>query len=202
VSESRLAFIEDAGFTEWVNKRRKRLAKYICSCGKEVVKVKESVKSGYIVSCGCLKKENAVKLKLSHGKRRTATYRSWAALKTRCTNTKIESYKNYGGRGIKVCGRWLDSFENFLEDMGDRPEGTSLDRADNDKGYSKENCRWATPKEQARNTSRNRFLTLYGVNQTMAAWTETLEIPTGVISQRLNRSGWSVEKALTTPVKR
>ena len=89
-------------------------------------------------------------IKFKHGKRWTSEYKTWSCLRDRCRNSKARDYKNYGGRGITVCERW-DSFENFLNDMGLRPEGMSLDRIDNDKGYSKDNCRWADKTTQNRN---------------------------------------------------
>lgn len=87
----------------------------------------------------------------SHGYSRTPTYRSWQSMKTRCYNEASFKYPDYGGRGVTVCKRWLKSFEAFLADMGERPEGTTLDRRDGKKGYSKANCRWATREEQLAN---------------------------------------------------
>ena len=105
----------------------------------------------------------------------------------------------YGGRGIKVCDRWQD-FENFAADMGPRPEGCSIERIDNDGGYNPENCRWATRKEQNRNTRRNKLMTMGGVTRCLSEWAEVVNIHETVLRQRLFM-GWTDEKALTTPVR-
>ena len=113
-----------------------------CTCGNEKVILVNSVKNGRTKSCGCLY--------MKHGMTRTPTCRSWEGMKQRCLNSKTTGYKNYGGRGITVCKRWM-KFENFFEDMGERPEGKTLDRKNNNGNYNKKNCRWATPKEQRLN---------------------------------------------------
>ncbi|MCK5015416.1 MAG: AP2 domain-containing protein [Candidatus Omnitrophica bacterium] len=101
-------------------------------------------------SCGCLQKESASKCFMTHGMRNTSEYKVWLDIRQRCNNPNNKSYVNYGGRGITVCEKWL-KFENFFEDMGNRPDGLTIERIDNDKGYYKENCKWATYSEQGRN---------------------------------------------------
>ena len=135
-----------------------------------------------------------------HGMSKTPVYGSWENMIQRCTNPKSNNYQRWGGRGITVCDRWRD-FKNFYADMGDPPDGCSIDRIDNDKGYCLENCRWATIKEQNRNLRTTRFLTLNGVTKPLTAWADELGINPKLIHTRKNR-GWSDEKTLTTPVKK
>ena len=120
-----------------------------CICGNEKVVSGKALREGSIKSCGCLRGTWGEKFK-THGMWRSAIYSVWACMKSRCNNPRHDEYSNYGGRGIVVCERW-DSFENFLEDMGEVPKGLTLDRINVDDNYCKENCRWATTKEQGRN---------------------------------------------------
>lgn len=133
-----------------------------CECGNETTILGQEIPKGNQKSCGCLRKEIAIErtkkinLGYKHGYYGSKTHNSWKAMKQRCCWEKHVRYKDYGGRGITVCDRWKDSFVNFLEDMGERPEGTTIDRKNNDGNYEPSNCRWATPKEQANNTSRSK----------------------------------------------
>ncbi len=145
---------------------------------------------------------NREKLKLGAraDRRRVPERGCWQAMIDRCYDEKNDSFSNYGGRGIRVCERWRASFANFLADMGSRPSlAHTVDRKDPDGDYEPANCRWATPKEQGRNTRTNRLLTMAGKTQCIAAWGDDTGIPASVISDRL-QLGWSDEKALTTQV--
>ena len=130
-----------------------------------------------------------------HGYDGTSIYKSWISAKARCNNPRDAGYKNYGGRGIKMCDQWVHSFENFLEDMGDRFEGLTLERIDVNGDYCPENCRWATQKEQARNRRTNVFIEYSGQRLTCSQWAEKLGINKQTISERIKR-GWPVEKVL------
>ncbi len=137
-----------------------------------------------------------------HGMTSTPTYKSWQKMKERCYSAKANRYHVYGGRGIKVCERWLNSFTNFLEDMGERPEGMTLDRVDVNSDYTPKNCRWATYKEQSNNKSSNRLLTFNNETLTVSQWGDRFHIKRATISARINNYGWSIEKAILTPVRR
>lgn len=121
-----------------------------CSCGN-LAKVRGSnLRTGTTKSCGCYRAEVERVSAITHGRTCTATYRSWRGMKERCLNPNNSHYKNYGGRGIKVCERWME-FLSFLEDMGERPSHKTLDRINNDGNYEPANCRWATDREQRAN---------------------------------------------------
>jgi len=131
----------------------------------------------------------------------TPTWRTWRNIKKRCFTTSYEYYKHYGGRGITVCERWVNSFAAFYEDVGERPgQEYSLERIDNDGNYEPGNCRWATQKEQSRNRQTSFMVTFRGETRCLAEWAEITGIPYRILFSRL-RPAWSVEKALTTPPK-
>lgn len=133
-----------------------------------------------------------------HGKSNTPTYQSWVAMKKRCSYAKHPAYKHYGGRGITVCDKW-QSFAGFYEDMGERPEGTDLDRLDNDSGYYKANCRWATPAEQACNRRNTVVIEFNGRRLMVHEWAAELGIKPSTLWTRLYK-GMPVERVLTQPV--
>lgn len=143
--KSLLTFIEFCGKTADGH----RLARFKCECGAETQVAYSRAKNGYTRSCGCL--INAEGHGVKHGHKHSKTYASWSSAKDRTLNPKSKDFHRYGGVGIGFSGCWL-IFENFLADMGERPEGTSLDRIDGTKGYEPGNCRWATATQQARNT--------------------------------------------------
>jgi hypothetical protein len=175
-----------------------------CDCGTEKPVAYKHLKYGGTISCGCYRDEYN-KRPRSHGQsckagnHRTKTYTTWEGIKQRCHNPNYHQYANYGGRGIKVCERWRNSFEAFFEDMGEKPKGLTLERIDNDKGYSKENCRWATSKEQARNRRDNRFITYNGETKIMTDWARQYGLSRGVLWHRLYNMKWDLKDALERP---
>lgn len=178
-------------------------------CGTERLVVLKSLTSGRSRSCGCLDREviatrNRI-LKRTHGESHrggqgpTPEYLSWAGMKTRCTNPKTPDWKNYGGRGIRICDRWLgpDGFANFLADMGRRPSSDhTLDRHPDPNGdYAPGNCRWATKKQQARNNRRVRRWTVNGETHCPGEWVEITGLPWSTLDQR-SRHGCPPERLL------
>ena len=136
--------------------------------------------------------------KLKHGGKGTLTYKRWRSMRARCMNKKSPAYEKYRLNGITVCARWADSFPNFLADMGECPnESMTLDRINNNLGYTPENCRWATRSEQGNNKSNNRQITFNGKTQGVLAWSQETGIKQTNILNRLYM-GWSVERTLTT----
>ena len=132
------------------DKRGKLLYECKCDCSNISIVLGEHLRSGHSKSCGCLKSQLSKEKATTHGMSKTTTYKSWCHVLERCNNLKDKAYFDYGGRGIKVCKRWL-KFENFFEDMGIKPKGYTIERIDNSLGYFKENCKYATPLEQSRN---------------------------------------------------
>ena len=163
----------------------KRAVLVECSCGTVKVVQLADIKSGNSTSCGCQGRAQARALgksRLKHGQYGSPEYESWSGMLQRCTNPNLKAYKLYGGRGIRVCDRWL-TFENFLHDMGKRPDGTSLDRfPDKDGNYEPGNCRWATRKEQGRNTNAVRL------NEDLAERIRNDRRPDKVIAEELGVS--------------
>jgi hypothetical protein len=157
-----------------------------CICGVQKSVLASSLKSGCRKSCGCKKKELQSESLSTHGMSNTPTYTSWEHLIARCKNPNSDYFKNYGGRGIDVCDRWL-VFENFLRDMGIRPEGTSIDRIDVNGNYTKDNCRWATPFTQGNNTTRNIYHEYEGVTLTLSEWSRIMGIAIPTIRNRIMR---------------
>lgn len=134
-----------------------------------------------------------------HGMTETPEYAAWCNIKTRCTNEKRKDYDHYGGRGIKMCEKWINSFMAFYEDVGPRPDKDyTLERIDNDKNYEPGNVRWATRAEQGRNQRTNHVLEFNGEILTLADWAKRFDLHRTTIFSRL-KAGWSIEKALSTP---
>ena len=179
--------------------RKKRTAwQCLCDCGNTRVVMSFNLKSGHTRSCRCILDDMTINV--THGKTRSPEWTAWVNMNQRCHQAAYRYYGEYGGRGITVCDDWRNSFSSFLSDMGEKPSAAhSIDRIDNNGNYCPENCRWATRHEQARNTRRNRLLTLNGETMCLAEWVDRVGIHQKTITGRLNR-GWSDERALTTPV--
>ena len=179
----------------------------VCDCGTHFKTISDSLRGGLSKSCGCLRKERGLSIRTTHGLTTTRKYArecsAWYDMIQRCNNPDLSNYAYYGGRGISVCNRWLESFENFFKDMGPKPKGGrwGLDRIDNNKGYYKANCRWASDTQQARNTRGNVLVTLNGETKCVAEWCEIKVLRRGTFENR-RKLGWSIEKALTTPIRR
>lgn len=171
-----------------------------CVCGGEVIVGAPNLTTGNTQSCGCLKRETISRRATTHGMKGTREYRAWQAMKNRCTLPSNRHWADYGGRGIKVCERWLDSFETFLEDVGPAPsEKHSIDRfPDTNGNYEPGNVRWATQREQCRNKRNNVVLTRNGESMTVVEWAERLGVKPGYLYKRVRR-GWSDAAVLETP---
>lgn len=170
-----------------------------CECGTEKVVRAIYLIDGRSQSCGCFQRECVSEQFATHRKTGSPEHRTWKSMIGRCCNPKNPKYPDYGGRGIRVCDCWRESFQAFFDDMGRRPSGHTLDRIDNDGNYEPSNCRWAVLAEQANNKRTNHFLEYDGKRMSIADWSRHVGIPKAVINDRINRYKWSVEKSLTTP---
>jgi hypothetical protein len=178
--------------------------KCLCDCGNFISVSGPALKKGNTKSCGCIKKEKIAivgKSNVTHGHTRrsdkgwTDIYAVWRSMKARCLNKNQKSYMYYGGRGIKICDRWANSFENFLNDMGDKPLGMTIERKDGNGDYCPENCVWATVTEQNRNKSDSRKLTYKNEVMTIAEWTRKLGLKSHQVYDWIN-SGSTLEKLI------
>ena len=178
---------------------RHSMYKCLCDCGKTNIARGSLVVSGATKSCGCYAAEKLLERSKSHGMTHTKIYSVWNQMMQRCNNPKNQAYANYGGRGITVCSRWHD-ISKFREDMGDPPNGTSIDRINNDGNYEPGNCRWATRKEQAHNRrSKVIYWTHSGKTLCLNEWSKLLGVSPGMLHKR-HKLGWPVDKILTTPI--
>lgn len=135
-----------------------------CECGKETIGAGTAIRSGHKKSCGCLLTKKGNENRIKHGYAKTSEYQTWRNMRSRCKNPKTINYKYYGARGIEVCKRWMDSFENFLADMGNKPSAAhSIERRDNDGNYEPDNCDWILMAEQATNKRKHGSALLGGL---------------------------------------
>lgn len=190
-----LTVIERAGTRISASGGKTSLWRCRCACGAEVTVDGSSIKQGKKYSCGCQKRDNGIAQRsFKHGLSRTPLYAVWKAMRRRCQRPSAISYPNYGARGISVCARW-ESFENFLEDMGEPPAGATLERLNNDLGYGPDNCIWASYAVQARNRRSSRNISFMGETRCLKDWARLLGIDQSSLSKRIKR--WGVEKALS-----
>ncbi len=198
----RLSVIEEHGrdkhgFVIW---------KCICDCNKVILVSGTNLKSGHTKSCGCYKNERTVERLTKHGRASTKNndsrkvYAIWASMKARCSNPNNISYHYYGGRGIQVCDRWK-TFENFLADMGEKPDNYSLERVDVNGDYNPQNCIWILRSEQSLNTRRTIYLTLDNLTYPLMEWSRKIGISADILRTR-KRLGWTDEEALLYPSNR
>lgn len=189
--------------------RRRSYQKYYfcqCECGEASIVCGSKLTAGETRSCGCLTKDVTFKRSLRHGGnrrgRRSKAYNAWCHMRQRCYNEKNRSYPDYGGRGIRVCEKWRQSYENFLADMGEPPSPAhSIDRIDHEGNYQPGNCRWALKAVQANNTRLNRLITFNGRTQTASQWAREMGVDPDTLYYRINK-GWPLEKALNAPLRR
>jgi len=176
------------------NNSQKKMGLFECHCGKIFKAIHSMVINKRTKSCGCLT--------TTHNKSNNPEYRIWIDIKRRCLDPRVKGYTNYGAKGITVSEAWLSSFENFYRDMGPRPgPDYSIDRIDNNNGYCKDNCRWATDKQQNNNRGTfNKLLEFNGKVQTQSQWAQELGMNDDTFHRRLKR-GWSVEKTITTKLR-
>lgn len=167
----------------------------VCKCGRVMLLALSALTGGNTKSCGCVQRT-------ANGLSRMPEYKVWKEMLRRCSDPAHARYHEWGGRGITVCPEW-QSFDTFLTEMGNRPgSGYSIERRDNNAGYSKANCYWASAIEQNNNKSSNRMLTFNGRTQTMMQWCRELDLSYYTVRSRVYILGWPDEKALSTPTKR
>lgn len=171
-----------------------------CVCGATTTVMEKYLLSANTTSCGCLHREQLAARNTKHGNairgRVSREHKIWSHMKDRCHNANAKDYRHYGGRGIKVCERWLESFENFLADMGVCPPKHQLERINNNGNYEPGNCRWATRTEQMRNTRKNVMLTFQGKTMPISQWAEQLKAQPQTLYSRA-KAGWGVERILS-----
>jgi hypothetical protein len=170
-----------------------------CQCGGEAITIAGRLIKGLKRDCGCDRFERRSNISKTHGLSKTRFYKAWVGMKERCYKPNHISHKNYYDKGIKVCDRWLESFENFLADMKEGyTDELTLDRIDNSKGYNKDNCRWATYIEQTNNVSTNRIIDIDGIKDTLANTCRRYNIGYDIVLCRLVL-GWEIDRAFKTP---
>lgn len=191
----KLTAIQCVGRTE----ARQAIWRCKCDCGNEKDVRASCLRNGDARSCGCLQRMVSKEVNTKHGEAHSRLHHIWSSMKGRCHNPKSHAFEHYGARGIIVCDEWQE-YTNFRDwaIANGYTEGLSLDRIDNDKGYSPDNCRWTTMKEQSNNRRSNHVITFEGETHTLEEWAKIKGLKYGTLSSRINRYHWSIEKALAT----
>lgn len=172
----------------------------LCDCGTRKSILGDNLRQGYTVSCGCYRDEKVSERQATHRCSHTKVHNTWLRIKDRCYNKSNRFYKDYGGRGISVCIRWLKSFEDFLADVGEPPSMThSIERIKNDGNYEPGNVKWATKIEQSNNRRSNRMFTHNGETKSLAQWAQSLGINYSRLYARVVTQGMSFVEAITAP---
>lgn len=192
----KLKVIEYAGLTK--DKRAKWKCK--CDCENVIVVCGKELRNGHTQSCGCFRKERVSECHKTHGQTNTKLFYVWQTMRKRCYQKNNKDYKDYGGRGIKVCDEWQINFQAFYDwaMLNGYKEGLTIERKDTNGNYEPSNCKWATQKEQCNNRRNNHLITYNGKTQTLQKWANEYKINRQTLSSRIHKLHWSVEKALTT----
>lgn len=195
---NKLVVIEYAG-----HKGKRNLWKCRCECGKIIECVTYLLTKNKVKSCGCLKSSRLLERNTKHNLRYSKIYNVWRCMKSRCYNPNIEAYKNYGGRGIKVCDEWKNDFLSFYNwSMNNGySENLTIDRINNSKNYEPSNCRWVDRKTQNNNTRHNHLISYKDKTLTISEWAKEIGLTYCCLKSRLYK-GWSIEKALETPIRK
>ena len=172
----------------------------LCDCGNTTQVRGANLKSGAVKSCGCLRRETNPSLR--HNMSHTRLYREWASIKQRCYTPSVRGYENYGGRGIKMCAEWKESFELFMDWAlkNGYSDNLTIERVDVNGDYCPENCKWIPWEEQQKNRRFCRFIEYNGETKNLTEWCETLHLPYKMVHNRIHKLGWSFERAISEPI--
>lgn len=177
-----------------------------CDCGDHSISVVRGadLRSGKVMSCGCMHREHLGNLRRAHGESGTRLYQIWKNMKSRCLNSNNSAYERYGGRGIAVCNEWADDYESFANwaRSSGYDDSLTIDRIDVDLGYSPDNCRWITYREQNVNKRCTHVESIDGITKPLIEWCEEYNMPYTLVKDRVNVLGWDIVRALTTPKRK
>lgn len=173
----------------------------VCICGNKITTSLSKLKNKKKRSCGCLKAHQSTAFHYKNGYSRTKEYRAWNGMIKRCYDSRYKLFHRYGGRGIKVCDEWINSFEEFINDVGWCNDARlSLERINNDGNYEKGNVKWATAVEQSNNRSTNLFFEINGETKTLKQWCDVYQISYKCVYSRIKQLNYDIKEALTKPI--